>query len=213
MTKTQSKVSPFVIQRLARYYFFIQILKKKGIEWVSSRKIASVLGLTSSTVRQDISHIDFSGISKRGYEVGKLKNILAEVLGADRKISAIIVGAGNFGRALLLHEQFRQQGFHIKAIFDSAATLVGKKIGEHVIRAMDKLVRYVKEQRIEVGIIAVPGEAAQQVADKLVKTVVKGILNLSTVDLHVPPKMVLINSRIILDLLELSYSIKRNRKN
>jgi redox-sensing transcriptional repressor len=209
MNEVKQKISPCIMQRLARYYLYIQRLDSQGIEWVSSQEVAAELELTSSTVRQDISHLDFSGISKRGYEVGKLKRILCGVLGLDRLTPTVIVGAGNFGRALLLHRNFRENGFEIKAIFDKDPKLIGKNIESYYIQDIKNLIEVVREHKAKIGVIAVPSAAAQETADNLARAGITGILNLSTADIQVPRGCVLVNSRILLDFIRLAFYINR----
>ena len=86
---------------------------------MSSIELGEALGLTSSTVRQDLSHIDFSGISKRGYSTAGLHASIAQTLGADKEICMVVVGAGNMGRALVQHNEFGRQGFKNCGIFDA----------------------------------------------------------------------------------------------
>ncbi len=113
-------IPPSVVRRLTKYLTQVQSLIAKGSEWVSSRDLADGLGLTSSTVRQDLSHLDFSGISKKGYEVCKLQKVLKGVLGADQEWKTVVIGAGNLGNAIALHGELLRRGFVICAIFDTA---------------------------------------------------------------------------------------------
>ena len=92
-----------------------------GGEWVRSSQIARALQLTSSTVRQDLSYLDFAGVSKRGYQARGLEQALAGALGADRIWNMLVVGAGNLGRALIMHEEFRRRGFVLRAVCDADA--------------------------------------------------------------------------------------------
>jgi redox-sensing transcriptional repressor len=205
MSEQTAKIASCVMQRLARYYLYLGRLHEQRVKWISSQELASEFDLTSSTVRQDISHLDFSGISKRGYELEKLKLALHSVLGLNRIFATVIVGAGNFGKALLLHGDFRAKGFEIKAIFDNDPKLVGKRIESYYIQSIDELTAVVKKNKIKIGVIAVPAGNAQEVADRFVAAGVKGILNLSTANLQVPRGTVIINSRIIFDFIQLAF--------
>ena len=109
MTNTTKAVPAPVLKRLTDYYATIQGLRAEGVEWVSSSEVADALGLTSSTVRQDLSHLNFAGVSKRGYETSGLETALARALGADKIWNMLVVGAGNLGRALALHQAFRRR--------------------------------------------------------------------------------------------------------
>ncbi|MBN2560494.1 MAG: redox-sensing transcriptional repressor Rex, partial [Phycisphaerae bacterium] len=100
----QSKAMPRpTLRRLAMYLAYIQQLREKGIRWVLSREMAKALCLSSSTVRQDLTHLDFSGTSRRGYDTKRLEQVLHKELGTDQVTRMAIVGAGNLGRALVLH--------------------------------------------------------------------------------------------------------------
>ena len=102
MISKKRQIPPSVIRRLTRYLAIAQVLESQKVEWLSSVELAEMLGLTSSTVRQDLSHLDFCGISGRGYKVRGLPNILSNVLGADTSWNLVVVGAGNLGKALAL---------------------------------------------------------------------------------------------------------------
>ncbi|MFC1498994.1 redox-sensing transcriptional repressor Rex [Verrucomicrobiota bacterium] len=197
-----------VVQRLTKYLVYVQDICKEDIVWVSSNEIAQALSLTSSTVRQDLSHLEISGISKRGYETAILQRVLCRELGADKTVNAVIVGAGNLGRALALHGEFGRRGFGICAIFDSNTDLIGEKIEGIEISSMEKLKEIVKKRKIDIGMIAVPASAAQSVADLLVSAGVKGLLNLTLSHVCPAGNAVVVDTRIIANLQELLYLMR-----
>ena len=201
-----------VIRRLTKYLAYVQVLRDKGVEWVSSGEIAQALGLTSSTVRQDLSHLIFSGVSKRGYETEGLEKVLVKLLRADSKINIVIVGAGNLGRALALHAEFPRRGFTICAIFDSDSQLLGRKIGAIEVKGMDELPKVVRDMNVEIGLITVPVSSAQEVADHLVAAGVCGLLNFACAHILVPKHVTVVEARIIASLWELGYLIKGMKK-
>jgi redox-sensing transcriptional repressor len=206
---TSLKIPGSVVRRLPRYLTQAQHLRQEGVEWVSSLSLAETLGLTSSTVRQDLSHIDFQGVSKRGYSTAGLEGALARTLGVDHDITCVLVGAGNLGRALALHDEFGRQGFKIVGVFDSAPAVVGKKVGRFTVQGMTELAGVVREQKVEIGIISVPHEAAQPVADQLITAGVRGLLNLTTAHLLVPAEASVVDARVLASLRELAYGVKR----
>jgi redox-sensing transcriptional repressor len=173
-----------------------------------SGRQGDALGLTSSTVRQDLSYIDYQGVSKRGYATAGLETSLAQTLGADHTISCVVVGAGNLGRALALHDEFARQGFMIRAIFDNNAAIIGRKIGKLVVQGMDELSGVICGQDVDIGIITVPPAAAQQVADRLILAGVRGLLNFTTAHILVPRKVAIVDARILASLRELAYAVK-----
>jgi len=196
------------VRRLPKYYAHVQKLRSDGLEWTSSHDLAEKLGLTSSTVRQDLSHLDFSGISKRGYSTVGLEQTLAEVLGVNEETRMVIVGAGNFGRALALHREFADKGCKICGIFDSDPKVVGRKVSYLIVRPMDVLPEVVRSAKVQVGIIAVPPSAAQEVADRLVLAGVRGILNLAYTHVVAPRHVPVVDVRIMASLQELCYAMK-----
>jgi redox-sensing transcriptional repressor len=198
-----------VIRRLPRYLTHIRELRKDNHVWVSSYEIAKALGLTMSTVRQDFSHLDIRGISKRGYEIIRLERVLGETLGADSRHQTIIIGAGLMGRALAMHEDFEESGFETQAIFDVSPRKIGKSVGRLKILSMEELETVLSESQIDIGIIAVPASAAQEVADRLAAAEIPGILNLAHTHLQVPRNVILMEARILARMQEIAFAIRR----
>ncbi len=197
-----------VVRRFTKYLGHLQHLKRDKKEWVSSQDLAQALSLTDSTVRQDFSHLNFSGRGKRGYDVGGLEKILTNVLGLDARSKAVIVGAGNLGRALALHEDFLRQGFNICAILDADPKLFGKKIGHLVVQSMNDLEEVVRGHGVDIGIIAVPATAARVVAFELIAAGVRGLLNLACAHIAAPEGVAVVDARIVESLQELSLPIR-----
>jgi len=207
MTNDSKGVPSAVLTRFTRYYATVQRLCENRAEWVSSNGLAEALDLTSSTVRQDLSHLDFAGVSKRGYETEGLEAALAHALGADKVWNMLIVGAGNLGRALVLHQGFRRSGFVIRAVCDSDVFKTGLKLGDLEVHRMHHVPALVREHTIDIGVIAVPAEAAQEVAELLVEAGVKGLLNLSPAHVNVPDDIAVTDARIIASLQELTHAL------
>jgi redox-sensing transcriptional repressor len=197
-----------VVRRLPRYLIHVRELRKLGVEWISSQRMAEALGLTSSTVRQDLSHLDLTGVAKRGYETGRLEEVLRVMLVGQTTHRAVIVGAGYLGCALALHGDLSRHEFLVCGIFDKDPEIVGTKVGELSIRPMDALKTVVRKRRVELGIVAVPASAAQSVADLLTEAGVQGILNLAYVHLRVPPGVVVVDARLLASLQQLAYAVR-----
>lgn len=209
-----SEASPVphpVIRRLPKYLVHVQELREDGVEWASSQQIADSLGLTSSTVRQDLSHLDLSGISKKGYETSQLEAVLRQVLGADIVHRVVIVGAGLLGRALAEHGAFAERGFEICGLFDKDPALFGTRIANVEVMPATRLPKVAASVRVDIGIIAVPSHAAQQVAEELVEAGVKALLNLAYKHVNVPPGVHVVDARIMESLQELAYMLGKNR--
>ncbi len=203
-----SSIPPTVIRRLTKYLTYVQDLRVGRVQWVSSLELGETLGVTSSTVRQDLSHLDFSGTSKRGYDTEGLERVLTGVLGADRVWNLVVVGAGNLGRALALHNEFPRRGFHIQGIFDADREVVGQTLGHLSVQPMAALPAMVTAKGVAIGVIAVPSAAAQSVADLLIASGIKGLLNLTLTHIVAPKRVAVIDTRIVASLLELSHAIK-----
>jgi len=196
------------VDRLTMYLAHMRGLRKKEIEWVQSQQIADALCLTSSTVRQDLTYLDFSGVSKRGYETEKLERVLNKELGANKTTNMAVVGAGNLGRALALHGEFKRNGLMICAVFDSSPGIIGRKIGNLEVKAMTELPNVIRKMKIDIGIIAVPASSAQEAANALVSAGLCGLLNLAPVHVCVPEHVATVEARIIPNLQELLHLMK-----
>jgi redox-sensing transcriptional repressor len=210
-TKQDKTLPAPVIRRLAKYRAYINEAKMVGRQWVSSIDLATDLRLTTATVRRDIFHLDFSGHTKRGYNTKKLERVISHTLGLNKQCNVIIVGAGNFGRALAMHGDFTRMGFKICGIFDANPAKKGKKIKGMVIRGMSSLSSVIKKYRVGIGIIAVPASAAQHVANQLIQAGIKGLLNLACVDLAVPDYINVVETRIAAGLSELCCCLHNER--
>jgi redox-sensing transcriptional repressor len=209
MADSSNTVPPSVVRRLTKYLAHVQQRCGEGVEWVSSNELAQTLGLTSSTVRQDLSHVDFYGVSKRGYATDGLRRVLADLLGADKTWRMVMVGAGHLGQALAQHEEFQRRGLSICGIFDNDRKKVGTKVGKLTVQAMGGMPAYVGANAIDIGVIAVPALAAQYVADLLIASGIRGILNLSLAHIIAPKHVPVIDTRIVANLLELTHAIKQ----
>ncbi len=205
-----SSIPQPVIHRLPKYLVHIQELREDGVAWASSQDIADALGLTPSTVRQDLSHIDLRGISKKGYETSQLEAELRLVLGADIRHRVVIVGAGHLGRSLAMHGAFPQRGFEICCLFDKDPSVVGRKFGTVDVMSIDSMGEVARDKKIDIGLIAVPSHAAQEVADALVAVGIRAILNLAYKHIQVPEGVHVVDARIMESLQELAFALRND---
>jgi redox-sensing transcriptional repressor len=207
----QASVPIPVVRRLSHYLQHVRMQIELGREWISSLELAEALEVTSSTVRQDLSWVDISGTAKRGYRVEDLECAIVTLVGRDRGSNMVIVGAGNLGRALALHEEFPRQGFTVCGVFDSNPRVISEKVGRFVVQGMDELPRVIREKDVEIGVIAVPAKAAQEVADELVSVGVQGLLNMSCTHVRTPEGVTVVEARMFSSLNLLSYAIKARK--
>lgn len=180
------KLSNPTIERICKIFGYLDLLDKKGIEFVSSRELAKATGATEYTVRKDISLLGASRHDRKGYKVKILKTELGETFQLNKKRKACIVGLGRLGTALLDYEKFQEDGFEIVAGFDRSINKI-ERLRTHIdVFPISSLSEVIRQGGIELGIIAVPQESAQEVADKLIEAGVKGILSFSPAKIDVP---------------------------
>jgi redox-sensing transcriptional repressor len=164
-------------RRLGLYLREVQLRLAEGSRRVSSRQLGEALGVADTQVRKDLRWCGPFGGSGVGYDAAVLRDRLRSVMGLNRTWNAVLVGAGNIGRALLGYGRFEGEGFRIVGLFDKSKSLVGKRVAGTVVRPLADLQRVVEEHEARIGIIAVPREAAQDVGRLLVEAGVWGILN------------------------------------
>ena len=168
----------------------LDVLEKSGVYFVSSRELANAVGATAYTIRKDISLLGIAGYSRKGYEVRLLKQGIGRKFNLDKERKACIVGLGRLGTALLDYEQFKEDGFKIVAGFDCSINKIERIRTNIDIFPVSNLESVVAARGISLGIVAVPGEAAQNIVDRLIASGVKGILNFSPVKVSVPGEVV-----------------------
>lgn len=196
-----------VVSRLSLYLRELQHLEQEGAETTSSTRLGRVLGLTDAQVRKDLAYFGQFGYPGIGYRCGELIAAIRRILGTDREWPICLVGAGNLGRALLGYRGFGQQGFRVVAAFDIDPAKTGAEIDSIPVYGLDDLPEVVARQNIQLGIVAVPGAAAQTVADKLVEAGVVGILNFAPVTLNLPRHVRSVGVDLAIELEQLAFTV------
>lgn len=199
------KISDSTIRRLSKYYRSLEYLIEQGVETVSSDTLAEMDGITSAQVRKDLSFFGTFGKRGFGYNTKALKKQIENILGLYRTWNVAIVGAGNIGRALTEYNELKTQGFIIRLILDKDPKKIGTQVHGITIRDIEDLDKLVKEEQIDIGIIAVPADSAQAVADKLVAAGIKAILNWAPRSVKVPPGVMVKNENVAVEMEALSY--------
>ncbi|MCS7174402.1 redox-sensing transcriptional repressor Rex [Pseudothermotoga sp.] len=172
-----SKIPKPVIRRLAVYLRCLSELEEKGIKLVSSKQLASMLHIKDSQVRKDLSYFGNLGHRGIGYDVKGLARKLREVLGLYKIWSVIILGAGNIGRALANHRRLEQNNFKVKAVFDIDKRKIGKQIAPGlIVKNVDELEHFVRQNGVDIAVLAVPADVANELANRLEISGVKGII-------------------------------------
>lgn len=183
MEKKQN-ISRAVIHRIPRYFRYVADLKANGVQRISSRALAETMGLTASQIRQDFNCFGGFGQQGYGYNVEKLYEGLAEILGVNRQRTAILVGVGNIGRALLKNFRFSESGFRLLCAFDADKTVIGMANECTTIRDVAEMYDYVDQHHPDVAVLTVPHGIAPDMAQKLVEHGIRGIWNFTGEDLH-----------------------------
>lgn len=204
----KQKVSNAVIRRLPRYYRHLTDLTKAGVLRISSSALGETMNLTASQIRQDLSCFGEFGQQGYGYNVESLRKEVAEILGMTRKHTAVILGVGNLGRALIENFHFDRYGVSLTAAFDVDPELVGREISGIQVYSADELERYLKENPTSIGILTVPQSVAGEMAERLLQNGTKGIWNFTNLELQLEnPDAVVENVHFSDSLLTLSYLI------
>lgn len=197
------------VSRLPIYRRSLVELVSEGQATVSSARLAELAGVNAAKVRKDLSYLGTYGVRGVGYDVEYLLAQVGEALGLDVEAPVVIVGMGNLGRALAHYGGFSSRGFPIVALVDSSKDKVGQVIDGITVAHTDDLPSLVEEHHISVGIIATPGNAAQDVADALVAAGVRSILTFAPTVLHVPDEVPLRKVDVATELQILSYYQQR----
>ncbi len=181
-------VSELTTNRLSVYLRCLNALEAAGVRAISSQAMAEQFQLNAAQIRKDLAYFGEFGVRGVGYYVTELREHLRQILGLDRHVKVAIMGAGNLGLALADYPGFRQEGFQIAALFDTAREKIGRHTRSGVaIEDARHLRAVVRRRHIEIVVIAVPARTAQAVLDMVVDAGVKAVLNFSPGSLKVPP--------------------------
>ena len=205
----REKVSTAVIRRLPRYYRNLEDLSLAGTVRISSKALSAAMGITASQIRQDLSCFGEFGLQGYGYNVENLRQEIGEILGVNQGHRAVLLGAGNLGRALMENFRFERCGFTLEVAFDADPDLIGTDLAGIPVLDVAELETYLKTHRTDVAVLTVPGPAAQGLADRLAQAGVGGIWNFTNMELAVPETTVVENVHFADSLLTLSYMIAK----
>jgi len=176
---------------------------------VSSRGLAELVGVSDAQVRKDLTYFGEFGVPGQGYHVGKLKKEISRILALDRIWKLVLVGAGKLGTALLAYPGFKRKEFQIVAVFDNDLQKIDKKIEGIKIQSPEKISEVLSQNKIKIGIITTPADAAQDVVNKLVEGGAEGVLNFAPVRIIVPDTVRLKNVDLSIELEALSFFLSR----
>ena len=206
------KVSNNVIRRLPRYLRKLDELSESGVDKISSRQLGDLLGLTSSQVRQDFNCFGEFGQQGYGYNIAALRAQIAGILGMERGFTAILVGVGNIGRAMMENFCFSDWGVKLAAAFDVKPALIGTAYRGVHIYSMDELEKYLRENKTDIAVLTVPKTAAVPVTERLTASGIDAIWNFTNVELTEPNSSTIVENVHFSDsLLSLSYFVAERR--
>lgn len=198
-----------VVARLPLYLRALDHLQRQGTPLISSAELAQLVGVSPAQIRKDLSYFGRFGKQGTGYDVPYLRAELVRILGLDRMWAMALVGLGALGQAIMHYEGFRQRGFYINAVFDSDPEKIGKDIGGLVVLPPEKIPEELPKLGIQIAIVAVPSEAAQEVASLLVRSGVRAILNYAPITLSVPPDVHVQQIDPVVHLQHMAYYLHR----
>ena len=202
------EIPDVVIDRLPVYARALALLERSGREVVSSQELGAQLGVTPAQIRKDLSYFGRFGKQGRGYSVRRLLEELRQILGLDREGTMVVVGVGQLGRAILQYGGFAPQGFRIIGAFDADASVIGEHINDLIVQPSSDLGPTLRQQQVDIGIVATPASHAQEVIDQLVECGVKAILNYAPMAPHVPPTVHIKDIDPVLALQSMTFYLK-----
>lgn len=201
-------VSISVIKRLPRYYRFLGELKDNGVVRISSKDLSAKMGFTASQIRQDLNCFGGFGQQGYGYNIESLYNEIGNILGVNSNRKAILIGAGNLGKAVALHMSFEQRGFNLIGVFDRNKALSGQMLRGLPIRHTDGLYNFCKDNSPTVAVLCIPSVAAKELAPQLVELGIRGFWNFSHYDISADyPQVAVENVHLSDSLMTLSYHV------
>lgn len=201
------RISETTVRRLSLYLRILERMEGQGTSTVGSEDLADRAATTAAQVRKDLSLFGSFGKRGLGYDVPKLAAELREILGLDRRWSVALVGAGRIGSALMEYDGFPDRGFDIVAVFDVDESRRGSRWSGATVMDVDRLEEVVRDRNIQMVILAVPGSAAQEVADRAVAAGAQGILNFAPVQLRVPEGVSLKDVNLVMELEALAFAL------
>jgi redox-sensing transcriptional repressor len=200
------------LRRIPHYHQILTELEQKGEQFVSSRYLAHFFQVDDTQVRKDVSVIGYKGKPKSGYSVSGLKAAIAEFLGINTQNTAILIGAGKLGSALVEYPGLAEYGLKLVAVFDNDPQKSGRIIGSFSILPLESLPRVVETFEVGIAILTVPKQAAQEVCDRLAALGIKAIWNFAPTQLNAPDDVIIRNENMAVGLALLSHYLRKEKR-
>ena len=204
----KNEVSPAVIKRLPRYHRYLGELLRNERLRISSSELSELMGVTASQIRQDLNCFGGFGQQGYGYNVRYLYDKISDLLGVNAGFNAIIIGAGNLGRALVSSHMFERRGVRRLALFDIDDSVVGKTVSGIPVLHMDELEAFAHTEKVHIAVLTTPKEAAAEVMNKVIALNIPGIWNFSNTELKSPSEQTVVENIHLGDsLMTLCYTL------
>lgn len=208
---SKESISMSVIRRLPRYYRFLSELNEQKVERISSTKLAEIMHVTASQVRQDLNNFGGFGQQGYGYSVSQLKDEIKNILGLNNNYKAVLIGAGNLGKAVAMHMNFDRLGFELVACFDNNPSKIGEKLNGLSVKPESELEEFCKKNHIDTAFLCIPRICVENVLDKLYTLGVKNYWNFSHYDINARYNDTLVENVHLSDnLMTLCYRMNNN---
>ena len=198
------------VGRLSLYLRRLEGLQHDGVHKISSSQLGDSLGVTDAQVRKDLASLGNLGHPGVGYAAPELIAAIRRALGIDRQWLAALAGAGNLARALLRYQGFVSRGFRFVALFDADPAKIGNHIDGLEIHATREMPAVLAATRAELGVLTVPAEACQEVAEAMVAAGVRGLLNFAPTVLRLPPSIPVVSVDLTVQLEQLAFLVQWN---
>ena len=183
---SKKQVPHIIIKRLPLYLRMLERLAREGVETISSAKLAEKMDFSAAQIRKDLSQFGEFGKQGRGYQVAPLCEQLRQILNVDRTWDVVIIGANCVGEAMARDQNLHKRGFNVKMIFDYAEDKIGQNIDGYIVQDAAGMDAVIQAEQIQIAILAVPAENAQEIVDQVVKAGIKAILNYAPICLTTP---------------------------
>ncbi|MCX6372947.1 MAG: redox-sensing transcriptional repressor Rex [Actinobacteria bacterium] len=210
MRNVDKKSVPAVtVPRLALYLRKLREVRARGVERVSSKDLAEMIGLNAAQIRKDFSYFGEFGTRGVGYEVARLVDEISHCLGLDQSWNVVIVGAGLLGTALARYRGFSEQGFRLVGMFDSSGTVIGASYGTGRVRSIADLEDFCRAERVDIALVTVPAGEADGTVARLAAAGVKAVLNFAPIKVHAPEGILVRQVDLSSELMSLTFYLDR----
>jgi redox-sensing transcriptional repressor len=200
-------IPDIVISRLPRYLQVLHQMEEERKQSTSSLELGERIGISAAQIRKDLSHFGEFGKQGTGYSIPFLVDQIQSILKVDRVWDIALVGAGDLGHAIARYQGFTNRGFRITQVFDNDPSKIGQHIAEFEIQDIANLVSSIQKAGIKIAMLTVPSQAAQKVAEELVKAGICSILSYAPIPLNLPPQVYVQYIDPIIQLQHMTYYV------